>query len=260
MQLGKYYRLPKVLLTEQYQELSMDGALLYAVLLDRIELSKINATNNAWTTAQGEVYVHFSLEEMQRILRRGHDKTTRVCRELEYYRLIKRIRVGCGKAYRIVVYPPKLNSEENAYHNATLLNYRSDNSAGNNTELTVLTDINITDPVQQAIVTDWDIKESYDTLYAMYPANHRGDYEQGLVIYRKLVLTLVQATRVQDSLAVWLKSAEWNREGGRYIPLLANYLSRKYVDKQPLAVKPSFWGSGELGQEEIEAIHKMMSK
>lgn len=92
----------------------------------------------------------------------------------------------------------------------------------------------------------------------MYPANHRGDYEQGLVIYRKLVPTQAEANRIQESAANWIKSDGWQQDGGRYIPLLSNFLSRRYVDRHVPTTKPSPWGSGELGQEEIDAIHRLM--
>lgn len=258
MHIDKYYRVPKVLLTDDYDRLTIEGVLLYALLLDRMQLSKVNATSTAWITNQGELYVYYQLEEIQRNLRCSHDKATKICRELELIGLIKRIPMGRGRPYRIVVYPPTLLSEKTAHHNAVFPDCRSDNIARSNTNIRGMTDISNVDPACQFVTTSWDATASFNILYTMYPESRRGDYNQGLAIYRNIVHEQEAAIRLQESLTAWIRSPAWQQDGGRYIPLLTNFLSRRYVDRQPPTAKPSPWGSGELGQEEIDAIHRLM--
>ena len=54
-----FYRIPKVLITEEFfQELSIDAKLLYGLLLDRVSLS----SNSGWFDEEGRVYVIYTAE------------------------------------------------------------------------------------------------------------------------------------------------------------------------------------------------------
>ena len=54
-----FYRIPKVLITEEFfQELSIDAKLLYGLLLDRVSLS----SNSGWFDEEGRVYVIYTEE------------------------------------------------------------------------------------------------------------------------------------------------------------------------------------------------------
>lgn len=91
-----FYRLPKELL--EAGELSLEAAALYALLLDRWELS----AKNGWADAGG-VFVYFTQAEAQRVLRCGHNRATAFMRELERCGLIRRKRQGQGKPAKIYV-------------------------------------------------------------------------------------------------------------------------------------------------------------
>ena len=54
-----FYRIPKVLITEEFfQELSIDAKLLYGLLLDRVSLS----SNSGWFDEEGRVYVIYTIK------------------------------------------------------------------------------------------------------------------------------------------------------------------------------------------------------
>ena len=58
-----FYRIPKVLITEEFfQELSIDAKLLYGLLLDRVSLS----SNSGWFDEEGRVYVIYTIKSTLR--------------------------------------------------------------------------------------------------------------------------------------------------------------------------------------------------
>ena len=56
----RFYRLPKALfLEDEYKDLSADAKLLYGVLYDRMELSRLNK----WADEYGRVFIYFTIKE-----------------------------------------------------------------------------------------------------------------------------------------------------------------------------------------------------
>ena len=70
----RFYRVPKALMDSG---LSLDAAVLYSLLLDRLKLS----VRNHWADQQGRVYVYFTLDEVRERIRCGHNKATALMRE-----------------------------------------------------------------------------------------------------------------------------------------------------------------------------------
>lgn len=88
-----FFKMPKLLFTEKYKDLSAEAKLLYGLMLDRTSLSAING----WCDRQGEVFIFFTIEETCKKLGCSHDKATRLQRELEKYKLLRRKSQGKGK-------------------------------------------------------------------------------------------------------------------------------------------------------------------
>ena len=109
-----FIRVPKFLLEEPlFRIVSVDAVLLYSILLDRLELSLAND----WFDEHGHAYVIYTLKEIQKVMRCGHDKAIRMLRELDTEHgigLIERIRVGQGQPSIIYVkvYVPKTRTQE----------------------------------------------------------------------------------------------------------------------------------------------------
>ena len=93
-----FFRVPKALLSGDCT-LSVEAVTLYGLLLDRVGLS----VQNRWADSKGRVYIYFVLKEVQKRLHCGHNKATKLLRELERYGLIERILQGLGKPAKIYV-------------------------------------------------------------------------------------------------------------------------------------------------------------
>lgn len=93
---GAFYRLPKALFATS---LSLEAKVLYALLLDRTDLS----AKNGWTDSAGQIFVYFTLEEARLRLGRGRNKAAAAMAELEAAGLLRRKRQGLGKPARLYV-------------------------------------------------------------------------------------------------------------------------------------------------------------
>lgn len=96
---NRFIQLPKALFEGALAGLSSDGKMLYSLLMNRRSLSE----KNNLTDAQGRTIVYFTNQEVCKRLQCGHDKATRLFRELERYDLISRRKQGLGKPDLIYV-------------------------------------------------------------------------------------------------------------------------------------------------------------
>lgn len=74
-----YLRLPKFLFTGAYQTLSNDARVLYALVLERFDLSQ----KNGWINKKGEVFLIFTNKSMANMLGRSQRTVNKVVAELE---------------------------------------------------------------------------------------------------------------------------------------------------------------------------------
>ena len=103
-----FFKMPKVLFTERYKGLSAEAKLLYGLMLDRMQLSAIND----WCDKNGEVFIFYTIAETSEMLGCGHDKATRLQRELEKHNLLRRKYQGKGKPAKLYVLTvPKTSAE-----------------------------------------------------------------------------------------------------------------------------------------------------
>ena len=98
-----FFKVPKILFTDDaYRFISTDAKMLYALLLDRKQLSKKNGLQNRI----GDPFVYMTIAETCVKLNCGHEKACRLFKELEFHGLVFREGQGFGKAVRI--YPVDL--------------------------------------------------------------------------------------------------------------------------------------------------------
>ena len=103
-----FFKMPKVLFTDKYKGLSAEAKLLYGLMLDRMQLSAING----WCDKNGEVFIFYTIAETSEVIGCGHDKATRLQRELEEYNLLRRKYQGKGKPAKLYVLTvPKISYE-----------------------------------------------------------------------------------------------------------------------------------------------------
>ena len=103
-----FFKMPKVLFTDKYKGLSAEAKLLYGLMLDRMQLSAING----WCDKNGEVFIFYTIAETSEMLGCGHDKATRLQRELVKHNLLCRKYQGKGKPAKLYVLTvPKISTE-----------------------------------------------------------------------------------------------------------------------------------------------------
>ncbi len=103
-----FFKMPKALFSDEYKNLSAEVKLLYGLMLDRMSLSAING----WCDKNGEVFIFYTIAETSENLGCGHDKATRLQRELVKNNLLCRKYQGKGKPAKLYVLTvPKISIE-----------------------------------------------------------------------------------------------------------------------------------------------------
>lgn len=98
-----FIRIPKLLFTDKaFSDLSNDAKILYALMLDRMALSR----QNEWFDEKNRVYIIFTIEEAAEMMSCGNEKIIKLFKELDDNTgigLITRKRRGLGKPSIIYV-------------------------------------------------------------------------------------------------------------------------------------------------------------
>lgn len=106
-----FIRIPKLLFTDKiFAGISNDAKVLYALMLDRMTLSR----QNNWFDNENRVYIIFTIEEAAETMNCGNDKIIKLFKELDDNNgigLITRKRRGLGKPSIIYVRNFVLNDE-----------------------------------------------------------------------------------------------------------------------------------------------------
>ncbi|MDP8218634.1 MAG: replication initiator protein A [Candidatus Theseobacter exili] len=90
----QFYMVPKELFKNQkYKGLNSDARILYAILRDRMELSR----SNGWVNEAGEIYLIYSREALSELISIGLKTVTKAVRLLKTLELIEEVRQGLGK-------------------------------------------------------------------------------------------------------------------------------------------------------------------
>ena len=94
-----FFKMPKLLFTDEYKDLSAEAKLLYGLMLDRMQLSAING----WCDKNGEVFIFYTIAETSEVIGCGHDKATKLQRELVKHNLLCRKYQGKGRPAKLYV-------------------------------------------------------------------------------------------------------------------------------------------------------------
>ena len=117
-----YYQMPQELFNnEKYRKLSIEAKVIYAFLLNRMNLSRINK----WINGRGEIYLFYTRKEIQSKLNLSDKPVTRAFKELRETNLIKEERQGFGKPN--LIYIGKIEHEELQNSNINTNDYRETN-------------------------------------------------------------------------------------------------------------------------------------
>lgn len=99
---ASYIPFPRFLMEDSLADLSNDAKVLYALVLYRASISKINS----FIEADGTIRLYFTVEQAQKKLHRSRQCATRIFRELESCGLICRKKQGLGKPALITLNYP----------------------------------------------------------------------------------------------------------------------------------------------------------
>lgn len=96
----QFYMVPKSLFTNPfYSGLGANAKLMYALLKDRMHLSR----SNGWADSNGEIYLLFKQAELQYLLDISHMTCVKAMKQLETYELIDVVRQGQQKPNKIYI-------------------------------------------------------------------------------------------------------------------------------------------------------------
>ena len=105
----EFLKIPKAMFAnETYRRLSSDAKLAYALLYDRLSLSKLNG----WINERDEVYLIYTREKIAEDLGITYKKAIAAFRELTEVNLIAEQRCGRGMPNRIYIVKPELDAAE----------------------------------------------------------------------------------------------------------------------------------------------------
>ena len=99
---ASYIPFPRLLMEDCLAELTNDAKVLYALMLDRASISKVNG----YTEEDGTIRLYFTVEQAQKKLHRSRQCATRIFHELEFSGLICRKKQGLGKPALITLNYP----------------------------------------------------------------------------------------------------------------------------------------------------------
>lgn len=106
-----FYRIPKALFTDcRFSHISTDAKLLYGLMLDRMSLSIMNK----WLDDSGRVFIYFTLEDAEDMMRVSTGKAVKLFAELDTQKgvgLIERKKQGQGRP--TIIYLKNFASAEN---------------------------------------------------------------------------------------------------------------------------------------------------
>lgn len=105
---SRFYQLPKFLFEDDYfSKMTTDAKVMYALLKDRFELSKINN----WIDEENNIYLLYTNKQLCSILQYGEPKIIKLKKELEKFNLIINERQGLNKPNKIYLLEPSYDKE-----------------------------------------------------------------------------------------------------------------------------------------------------
>ena len=105
----EFLKIPKAMFANsKYKVLSSDAKLTYALLYDRLSLSKING----WINENDEVFLIYTREEVAEDLGISYKKAISAFKELTEAKLIKEQRCGRGIPNKIYIVKPELDVDD----------------------------------------------------------------------------------------------------------------------------------------------------
>lgn len=97
----------------------------------------------------------------------------------------------------------------------------------------------------------------FDQLWGAYPEMRRGAKGTAFEAFKAQIVSDEDFTTAVQTLAAWVQSAQWEKDGGQYVPYLANWLERGIWRSMP---PDALSKERQLDAEELAAIRRMMEE
>ena len=75
------------------------------------------------------------------------------------------------------------------------------------------------------------VSVSFESIFSQYPKTD--GYEEGRLVWAGMKLAPEEVWAIKSSLAVWMGSEDWRKEGGRFVCRLDNWLKNRGWEKLP---------------------------
>jgi hypothetical protein len=199
---SRFYQLPKFLFEDNYfSKMTTEAKVMYALLKDRFELSKINN----WIDEENNIYLLYTNKQLCSILQYGEPKIIKLKKELEKFNLIINERQGLNRPNKIYLLEPSYDKEltNRKFQNKQIV------SSGTNKnivqELTICKS-NDTESNDTESNDMYDMNESTNTItnntFHSYHANHQSnEFNNNALKYQLL-------QEIPDQLQTYLNNFE----------------------------------------------------
>lgn len=126
----------------------------------------------------------------------------------------------------------------------------------------ILTEPNLTKPniTEPNLTEPKDFSGAFRELLEAYPEERRGNVASAEDAFRQVVCTADDTRLMSENLELWKGSEQWDKEGGRYIPYMCNWILRGTWRERPAKMAVPKGASGELGEAELEAIRRVLAQ
>ena len=204
---SRFYQLPKFLFEDNYfSKMTTEAKVMYALLKDRFELSKINN----WIDEENNIYLLYTNKQLCSILQYGEPKIIKLKKELEKFNLIINERQGLNRPNKKYLLEPSYDKEltNRKFQNKQIV------SSGTNKnivqELTICksndTESNDTESNDTESNDMYDMNESTNTItnntFHSYHANHQSnEFNNNALKYQLL-------QEIPDQLQTYLNNFE----------------------------------------------------
>ena len=124
----RFYQLPKFLFEDEYfSKMPTDAKVMYALLKDRFELSRLNN----WVDSENNIYLLYTNKQLCSILNYAEPKIIKLKKELEKYNLIINERQGLNKPNKIYLLEPTYDKEliNSKFQNKEFISPRTNKSS-----------------------------------------------------------------------------------------------------------------------------------
>ncbi|EZY69325.1 replication initiator protein A [Staphylococcus aureus] len=189
---SRFYQLPKFLFEDKYfSKMSTDAKVMYALLKDRFELSRLNN----WVDSENNIYLLYTNKKLCSILNYAEPKIIKLKKELEKYNLIINERQGLNKPNKIYLLEPTYDKEliNSKFQNKEFISSRTDkslvqeltNSKSNDTEFNN-TDYIETKDNDMNDMSDNNIKSNGNLIHSYHPNHDLQNFDEEALKFTEL--------------------------------------------------------------------------